>query len=460
MTIRSLAPVIAAIATPPGRGGIGIIRVSGPALDHVIDGIVGKPLAPRLATQTIFLDAHGTALDVGLALFFPAPHSFTGETVLELHGHGSPAALRLVLARCLELGARIAEPGEFTKRAFLNGKVDLAQAEAVADLIDAATSTAARAAIKSLTGEFSRNVQAIVAAVTELRMYTEAALDFPDEDVDFLRAHDAFGRMQAIRELLEQLLSRSQSGALLREGLSVVLIGRPNVGKSSLLNRLVREDAAIVTSIAGTTRDTVERSVELAGIPLTVIDTAGLRETNDEVERLGIERTWAAVERSDLALLIVDARDVVDTLDPADAALLARLPRSLPRIVIHNKGDLASIAPHVEMRVVEKIPRCHIWLSALTGAGTELLEHEVLAMFSAQGTAEDAFLARERHLVALKGAGRHLGIAAFHIAEKSPPLELFAEELREAQNALGSITGEVTADDLLGVIFSRFCIGK
>ncbi|HEY4138011.1 MAG TPA: tRNA uridine-5-carboxymethylaminomethyl(34) synthesis GTPase MnmE, partial [Casimicrobiaceae bacterium] len=285
MTIRSLAPAIAAIATPPGRGGIGIVRVSGPELDRVVGGIVGKPLAPRVATQATFRDAHGTALDVGLALLFPAPHSFTGETVLELHGHGSPAALRMVLARCLELGARIAEPGEFTKRAFLNGKLDLAQAEAVADLIDAATSTAARAAIKSLTGEFSRDVQAIVAAVTELRMYTEATLDFPDEDVDFLRAHDAAGRVRAIRAALEQLLARAQSGALLREGLSAVLIGRPNVGKSSLLNRLVREDAAIVTSIAGTTRDTVERSVELAGIPLTVIDTAGLRETNDEVER-------------------------------------------------------------------------------------------------------------------------------------------------------------------------------
>ena len=460
MTTRSLAPAIAAIATPPGRGGIGIVRVSGPDLDRVVDGVVGKRLAPRVATQATFRDAHGRALDVGLALLFPAPHSFTGETVLELHGHGSPAALRMVLARCLELGARIAEPGEFTKRAFLNDKLDLAQAEAVADLIDAATSTAARAAVKSLTGEFSRNVQAIVAAVTELRMYTEATLDFPDEDVDFLRAHDAAGRMQAIRAALEQLLLRAQSGALLREGLSVVLIGRPNVGKSSLLNRLVREDAAIVTSIAGTTRDTVERSVELAGIPLTVIDTAGLRETTDEVERLGIERTWAAVERSDLALLIVDARDVVDTLDPADAALLARLPPSLPRIVIHNKSDLASIAPHVEMRVVGEVPRRHIWLSALTGAGTALLEHEVLTMFSAYSATEDAFLARERHLVALKDAARHLGIASCHIGEASPPLELFAEELREAQEALGSITGEVTADDLLGVIFSRFCIGK
>jgi len=460
VTIRPPAPIIAAVATPPGRGGIGIVRVSGPELDRVIDGVVGKRLAPRIATATTFRDASGTALDVGVALFFPAPYSFTGETVLELHGHGSPAALRLVLARCLELGARIAEPGEFTKRAFLNGKLDLAQAEAVADLIDAATSTAARAATKSLTGEFSRDVQAIVAAVTELRTYTEATLDFPDEDIDFLRGHDAAGRLQTLRTALARLLSRAQAGALLREGLSVALIGRPNVGKSSLLNQLVREDAAIVTSIPGTTRDTVERSVELAGIPLTIIDTAGLRETRDEVERLGIERTWSAVERSDLALVIIDARDAIDALEGADAALLARLPVSLPRIVIHNKTDLASIAPRVEIRVAEALPRRHIWLSALTGAGIDLLEQEVLAMFSTHGETEDAFLARERHLVALNDAARHLGIAACHIGESSPPLELFAEELREAQKLLGSITGEFTADDLLGVIFSRFCIGK
>ena len=393
-------------------------------------------------------------------VFFAAPNSYTGENVLELHGHGSPAALRLLLARCVELGARIAEPGEFTKRAFLNGKLDLAQAEAVADLIDAATSTAARAAMKSLTGEFSRDVQSIVAAVTELRMYTEATLDFPEEDVDFLRAHDASGRVDAIRGELARLLARAQSGARLREGLSVVLIGRPNVGKSSLLNRLVREEAAIVTPIAGTTRDTVERGVELAGIPLSVIDTAGLRETGDEVERLGIERTWAAVERADLAILIVDARDAIDTLDAADAALLARLSPSLPRLVVHNKADLASVPPHVETRFVGAAPRCHIWLSALTGAGLDLLEHEVRAIVGAQSASEDAFLARERHLVALRDAADHLARASSHIAADSPPLELFAEELREAQRALGSITGEFTADDLLGVIFSRFCIGK
>ena len=461
MTTSAVPPsTIVAIATPPGRGGIGIVRVSGANLARVIEGVVGKALAPRVATSAMFRDAGGSVLDAGLALFFPAPHSYTGESVLELHGHGSPAALRLVLARCLELGARIAEPGEFTKRAFLNGKLDLAQAEAVADLIDAATSTAARAAMKSLTGEFSRAVQSIVAEVTELRMFTEATLDFPEEDVDFLRAHDAVGRVAAIREAVAGLLGRAQSGALLREGLSVVLIGRPNVGKSSLLNRLVREDAAIVTPVAGTTRDTVERGVEIAGIPLTVIDTAGLRATHDEVERLGIERTWAAVERADLALLIVDSRDAIDTLDAADAALLARLPGSLPRVVVHNKADLAAIVPHVETQRVADVARRHVWLSALTGAGVDLLEQEVLAIFGAQSATENVFLARERHLVALKESASHLAIAACHIADMPPPLELFAEELHAAQQALGSITGEFTADDLLGVIFSRFCIGK
>jgi tRNA modification GTPase len=460
VTTPSPPPIIAAIATPPGRGGIGIVRISGPDLDGVIDGIVGKRLTPRVATSATFRDARGAPLDSGLALFFAAPNSYTGESVLELHGHGSPAALRLVLMRCLELGARIAEPGEFTKRAFLNGKLDLAQAEAVADLIDAATSTAARAAMKSLTGEFSRDVHSIVDAVTNLRVYTEATLDFPEEDVDFLRAHDAAGRLDAIRNALARLLSRARSGALLREGLSVVLIGRPNVGKSSLLNRLVREEAAIVTPIAGTTRDTVERAVELAGIPLTIIDTAGLRETRDEVEKRGIERTWAAVERADLALLIVDARDATDALDAADAALLAHLPPSLPRVVVHNKTDLASVLAHVETRFVADVPRRHVWLSALTGGGVDLLEQEVLAIVGAPSATEDAFLARERHLIALKSAADHLALAASHIADAAPPLELFAEELRAAQQALGPITGEFSADDLLGAIFSRFCIGK
>ncbi len=402
----------------------------------------------------------GAPLDHGLVLYFPAPHSYTGESVVEFHGHGGPSVLRLVLARCIELGARIAEPGEFTRRAFLNGKLDLAQAESVADLIDAATATAARAAARSLDGEFSREVHALVAALTELRMYTEATLDFPEEDIEFLRAGDVERKLAAIRAQLAAVLARARTGALLREGLTVVLVGRPNVGKSSLLNRLAREEAAIVTPIAGTTRDPVTRVIEIAGIPLTVVDTAGLRETADAVERIGIERTWAAVERADLVVLLVDARAASVPLHEEDAALLARLPSAMPRVIVHNKADLAGIASHVERRDEAGTPRPHVFLSALTGDGVADLEREVLALVGAEGATEDTYLARARHVDALRDAAQHLVAAAAHVASAPPPIELFAEELREAQDALAAITGEFTADDLLGVIFGRFCIGK
>ena len=450
------AVTIAAIATPPGRGGVGIVRVSGADLDAIVRGIVGRVLAPRTATHAVLRGARGEPLDEGLALLFPAPASYTGETVLELQGHGSPAALRLVLARCLELGACLAAPGEFTRRAFLNGKLDLAQAESVADLIDAHTSAAARAAARSLTGEFSREVRALVDAVTELRMLTEATLDFPEEDIEFVREADAAGRLARLSGRLAGLLARAATGARLNEGLTVVLAGRPNVGKSSLLNRLVREEAAIVTPIPGTTRDTVERQVEVGGIPVTVVDTAGLRATEDAVEKIGIERTWAAIDRADLALVLVDARDAQPVLDAEDAAIVARLPMRLPRVVVHNKTDLADVAP----RRSAVDGRTHIWLSALTGAGMHLLEHEMLAVAGVASAAEDTFIARARHVEALREAATHLARATAHIEACAPPLELFAEELREAQDALSSITGEFTPDDLLGVIFSRFCIGK
>jgi tRNA modification GTPase len=451
---------IAAIATPPGRGGIGVVRVSGKDVTRLIEGMVGHVPPPRVAVLANLRDARGATLDQGLVLYFPAPGSYTGESVVELHGHGGPTVLRLLLARCVELGARLAEPGEFTKRAFLNGKLDLAQAESVADLIDASTSAAARAAVRSLEGEFSREVHALVAGLTDLRMYTEATLDFPEEDIEFLREGDVAGKLAALSDSVHRVLARARTGALLREGLTVVLVGRPNVGKSSLLNDLAHEEAAIVTPVAGTTRDTVTRVIEIAGVPLTIVDTAGLRDTHDTVERLGIERTWAAVERADLVVVLVDARDSPEALHAEDRAILARLPAGLPRVVVHNKTDLASIAPHVETHDDAGAARPHLWLSALTGDGVPLLEREVLALVGAEGATEDTYLARARHVGALRDAQAHLAVAAEHLVSAPPAVELFAEELREAQSALAAITGEFTADDLLGVIFGRFCIGK
>jgi len=451
---------IAAVATPPGRGGIGVVRVAGPVVPAVIAGVVGRELQPRRATLAVFRGEGGEALDTGLALYFPAPHSYTGEPMLELQGHGGPAVLRLVLARCLALGARLAAPGEFTQRAFLNGKLDLAQAEGVADLIDAATATAARAAARSLQGEFSREVRTLVDGLVELRLYTEATLDFPEEDIDFLRASDAQGKLAALRARLTQLTARARQGALLRDGLAVVLVGAPNVGKSSLLNRLAGDDVAIVTPIPGTTRDTVERAIDVGGIPLTVIDTAGLRPTDDPIETLGIERTWAAVRQADLALVIVDARSDAPP-DDADAAIQSALPPALPRIVVRNKIDLTGEAPAVAASdpTVAR-PFREVRLSAKTGAGVDLLRSEILEQAGAHEDMEGAFLARARHLAALRDAEAKLEAAARQLVAAPPPLELFAEELRGAQAALGAITGEFTADDLLGAIFSRFCIGK
>jgi tRNA modification GTPase len=444
---------IAAIATPAGRGGIGVVRVSGPDLTRIIAGIVGRPLPPRVATVAAFLGAHGETLDQGLALLFPAPASYTGETVLELHGHGGAAVLALLLNRCLDLGARLAAPGEFTKRAFLNGKIDLAQAEGVADLIEAATTTAARAAVRSLTGAFSREIHLAVDALVELRMFTEATLDFPEEDIEFVRAADAAGKLAALRERLAALGARARQGSLLRVGLGVVLIGQPNVGKSSLLNQLVGEDVAIVTPVPGTTRDAIRSSIEIGGIPLHVIDTAGLHPTGDVVEKLGIERTWTAIAHADLALIVTDAREPDH---PADDEIAARLPAELPRVIVRNKIDLAGLDPSAERKDGASL----VLLSAKTGAGIDLLRAAILAAVGAGADMEGSFLARERHLQALRAAAAHLADAATHLEASTPPLELFAEELRLAQEALTAITGEFTADDLLGVIFSRFCIGK
>jgi tRNA modification GTPase len=451
---------IAAIATAPGRGGIGVVRVSGARAPELAAAIVGPLPAPRVAAVASFRGAGGERVDQGLVLHFPAPHSYTGEHVVELHGHGGPAVLRLLLARCVELGARLAAPGEYTQRAFLNGKLDLAQAEGVADLIDAASATAARAAARSLSGEFSRAVRRLVDALVELRALIEATLDFPDEDVGFLRAADAQGRLAELQRQLAALTRRAQRGARLREGLTMVLVGRPNVGKSSLLNQLAGDEVAIVTPIPGTTRDVVRSHIELAGVPLMVVDTAGLRPTDDPIEKIGIERAWGAVALADLAVVMVDAQDPDVAAGDADAAILAGLPAALPRIVVHNKIDLAGLpARREEVGAPAGRPSPQVWLSARTGDGIDLLREQMLLATGLHEDVEDSILARERHLVALRAGGHHLAAAAALLGA-SAPLELVAEELREAQSALGAITGGFTADDLLGEIFARFCIGK
>jgi tRNA modification GTPase len=455
---------IVAIATAPGRGGIGVVRLSfgragEAAAAHAMHALCGQLLVARHASYAPFIDGNGEALDRGIALYFPAPHSYTGEHVLELQGHGGPIVLQLVLQRAIEagreFGLRLAEPGEFTRRAFLNDKLDLAQAEAVADLIEASTEAAARSAGRSLDGAFSREIHALVEDVITLRMLVEATLDFPEEEIDFLEAADARGKLTRIRERLVKVLADARQGALLREGLSVVLAGQPNVGKSSLLNALAGAELAIVTPIAGTTRDKVTQTIQIEGIPLHVIDTAGLRETEDEVERIGIERTWGEIERADVVLHLLDAR-VGGT--PEDVVIAARFPAGVPVVRVSNKADLAGVAASVTEADGDSARE--VRLSAKTGDGIALLRDELLKIAGWQAGAESVYLARERHLIALRTAEEHLALAADHAEQNSQALDLFAEELRLAQDALNSITGEFTSDDLLGVIFSRFCIGK
>lgn len=407
-----------------------------------------------------FLAENGQAIDTGLLLYFPAPHSFTGEDVLELQGHGGPVVMQMLLGRCLDLGARLAEPGEFSRRAFLNGKMDLAQAEAIADLIDASSASAARSAVRSLQGEFSRAVGRLSEQLIDLRMLVEATLDFPEEEIDFLKAADATGRLQSIHDQLALTLKRATQGCLLQTGMHIVLVGQPNVGKSSLLNVLAGDDLAIVTPIAGTTRDALRTRIELEGIPLHLIDTAGLRETDDEVERLGIARSWKEIEKADLILLLVDA---CTGITPDELAILDRLPKQVRRVTVYNKIDLLN--RHAE-RHEESADTTHaavagsgVSLSAKTGEGIDLLRQELLSIAGWQET-EEVFIARERHVRALKATRVHLEMAMAQCLSAQPALELFAEELRLAQQALGEITGEFSSDDLLGVIFSRFCIGK
>ena len=427
-----------------------MIRVSGPGAEDLALALTGRKLKPRHAAHVAFLDASDQPLDEGLVLFFPGPHSFTGEDVVELHGHGGPAVQQALLSRCLELGARLAQAGEFTRRAYLNGKLDLAQAEAVADLIDASSQEAARSALRSLSGEFSRQIQTLQSTLTELRMRVEASIDFPEEDdvvqVETARVANGLARTLAA---LDEVLAVARQGALLREGVNVVLIGQPNVGKSSLMNALAGDEIAIVTEVAGTTRDAIRQEVQIKGVSFHLIDTAGLRATEDPVEKIGIARAWAAIDQAGVALLLMDAQH---GLGDAEQDIVARLPAGIARLNVHNKIDLAGEAP----RVVATGDAAEVWLSAKTGQGVELLRGELLRLAGWQPAGESGFMARARHLAALNRARGRLQEAA----EPGKQLELQAEELRLAQEALSEITGEFTPDVLLGEIFSRFCIGK
>jgi tRNA modification GTPase len=469
---------IAAIASAPGRGAVGMVRVSGQGLAPLARILTGRDLVPRVASYGPFLDLSGQAIDRGLALFFPAPHSFTGEDVLELQAHGGPVVLQLLLQRCLQAAAQIepqtgrpvlaflrpAQPGEFTQRAFLNDKIDLAQAEAIADLIDASTETAARSAARSLSGEFSQEIQALLELLIRLRMLIEATLDFPEEDIDFIEQADARGQLERLQQRLASVMQRAQQGAILREGIKVVIAGQPNAGKSSLLNALAGAELAIVTPIAGTTRDKVSQLIQIEGVPLHVVDTAGLRDPQepgvDEVEKIGIARAWAEIGTADAVLFLHDlprhqgqdeSARVYRTADEAIAQLLARqLPAATPVLQVWNKMDSAAPGAHEQ----------GLQISAKTGQGLAELRSELLRIAGWQSQPEGVFMARQRHVQALHAVQAQLHLAQAQLRSSAPALDLLAEDLRQAQMALSQITGEFTPDDLLGEIFSKFCIGK
>jgi tRNA modification GTPase len=450
---------IVAVATAPGRGAVGIVRASGRDLSALVTALCGRPLEARRATRLAFLDARGEPIDEGLALWFPAPHSYTGEAVLELQAHGGPVVLQLLLARCLEAGAhiglRLAAPGEFTERAFLNDKLDLAQAEAVADLIDASTEAAARSASRSLAGAFSARVNTLRDQLVELRMLVEATLDFPEEEIDFLQQARATERTATVAEALDAVLDSARQGALLRDGIRIVIAGQPNVGKSSLLNALAGAELAIVTAIPGTTRDKVSQTIQIEGVPLHVVDTAGLRDAApDEVERIGIERAWAEIEGADAVLFLHDLTRLGEpAYDAAEARIAARLqPHAAGRIVhLFNKADLGAAGAAAADGLL---------LSARTGAGLPALRSRLLELAGWHAQPEGLFTARARHVQALQATRLHIARALEQLADPSPALELLAEELRLAHERLGEITGRFSADDLLGEIFGRFCIGK
>jgi len=440
---------IAAIATASGAGGIGIVRVSGELTEVIAAQILGHCPIPRYAAYLPFYDINRQLIDRGIAIYYQNPHSYTGEDVLELQAHGGSALMQILLARCIELGARQAAPGEFTRRAYLNDKIDLAQAEAVADVINASTIEAARSAVRSLSGEFSNSINQVLAKLINLRMYVEACLDFPEEEIDFITQGKVTEKLNAIATELKSVFVKAKQGSLLREGMQIILIGQPNVGKSSLMNQLSGEEVAIVTSIAGTTRDAIKSSIQINGLPLHIIDTAGLRDTNDEVEKIGIARTYQALENAQVALLLVDA---AHGIGEQEKSILTHLPQEICKIWVHNKIDTTKDVA----KIIEKADETHVYLSAKTGDGIDLLKQCLLNIAGYQQNAEGVFMARARHLEAIKQVNEHLLLAQQNMKQA----ELIAEELRLGQGALSSITGEFTTDDLLGEIFSKFCIGK
>jgi tRNA modification GTPase len=468
MLSRQQDPILA-IATSPGRGSVGIVRVSGKHLGSLVHGLFARPLKAREATYLPFLDQQGQPIDQGLALFFPAPHSFTGEDVLELHAHGGPIVLQLLMARCIEIsgqldprtsqlvlpGLRFAQAGEFTERAFHNDKIDLAQAEAIADLIDASTEAAARSATQSLSGVFSKKIDSLCDALIHLRMLVEATLDFPEEEIDFLKQADATGQLESIRENVTAVLVQATQGALLREGFKVVIAGQPNAGKSSLLNALAGAERAIVTPFAGTTRDRVQETIQIEGVPVHIIDTAGLRISADEVEQIGISKAWEAIGAADVVLFLHDlTRSHMPEYITADEVIAGELAAMLPAntqvVDVWNKSDAVGTESGSH----------RLTISAKTGTGLQGMRNALLKSVGWRSTSDGLFIARQRHLHALQRVQLHLKEATVHLMSASPSLDLLAEELRQAQNTLGEITGQFTSDDLLGVIFSKFCIGK
>jgi len=441
---------IVAVATPSGRGGVGIIRISGTLVPIIAVKILGSLPTPFKASHRLFKDQSGNTLDDGVAIYFPNPKSFTGEDVLELQGHGGHIVMDMLLKRCIELGARLAKPGEFSERAFLNDKLDLTQAEAIADLIDSGSEQAARSALRSLQGDFSKAIDSLLTKMIEMRVYVEAALDFPEEEIDFLADKKVLNRLNEIKQQLKDITQKAQQGSLLRNGLHLVIIGKPNAGKSSLLNALAGNETAIVTDIAGTTRDILHETINLDGMPLHLVDTAGLRKSNDPVEKIGIERAWQAIKNADIALLLKDDSQSSDKNAETDQ-ILQEIPDNLSVIVVHNKIDLSE--------KVAGIVADEIYISAKFGKGIDALKEELKQRMGFKENSEDSFIARRRHLEALQRTDDYVKNAELQLVEYNAG-ELIAEELRLAQDELGTITGRFTSDDLLGEIFSSFCIGK